>query len=107
MNTVFHDIEQVKVSLNDIKFDILKIIEPYDGRLNKYNNANDANKIHYLFSSYFDDLTNQNKIQEYLISKTFRESSITYELSIKMDVDRSPKKLRIHVGNYQRNKIER
>lgn len=89
-----------RISLQDIKFDLLKIIEPYDGVLHgeaTYKRVSD------LFGSYLGDLKNWRMIADYTIASTERENSITLDVAVKLSVDRSPKKLKIHVGLYKSN----
>jgi hypothetical protein len=81
---------QNRISINDIKWDLIKIIEPHDGRL-----------VNNLFTSYLKDLQKERKIQDYNIVSSLRDTAITYDIAIKLNADRSPKKLKIHVGTYQ------
>lgn len=85
------------ININDIKYDLLKIIEPWDGILE--NGQSDP--VYRLFSSYLLDLRKANYIKEFTINSTDRESAITYDVAVKFSVDRSPKKLKIHVGTFQ------
>ena len=90
---------QNRISIKDIKYDLIKIIEPYDGILEaKHTNEKIVNK---LFTSYLMDLVKQRKIQEFTITSSIRDTAITYDVAIKVNADRSPKKLKIHVGIFQ------
>lgn len=90
---------QNRISINDIKWDLIKIIEPHDGRL---ENKQDGTKIvNNLFTSYLKDLQKERKIQDYNIVSSLRDTAITYDIAIKLNADRSPKKLKIHVGTYK------
>ncbi len=90
---------QTRISINDIKWDLIKIIEPHDGRL---ENKQDGTKIvNNLFTIYLRDLQKERKIQDYSIISSLRDTAITYDIAIKLNADRSPKKLKIHVGTYQ------
>jgi len=91
--------DQTRVSINDIKFDLIKIIEPYDGILEQKPES--ESKIRNLFTSYLGDLKVEDKIQDYTILSTIRDTAITYDVSVKMAADRSAKKLKIHVGVFQ------
>lgn len=89
-----------RISLQDIKYDLLKIIEPYDGILygeKTYNRVTD------LFDAYLGDLKSSRLIADYTILSTERENSITLDVAVKLSADRSPKKLKIHVGLYKSN----
>ena len=82
-------------NINDIKYDLLKIIAPYDGYM--YNDT-DTNKLVSVFNAYLGDLKGSWKIFSYDIVNTEKENAITFDIQIKMQKDRSPKKLKIHVG---------
>tara|TARA_B100001113_G_C21090936_1_gene614291 strand:- start:830 stop:1165 length:336 start_codon:yes stop_codon:yes gene_type:complete len=89
-----------RISLQDIKFDLLKIIEPYDGVL--YGETTYA-LVTDLFDKYLGDLKNWRMIADYTIASTERDNSITLDVAVKLSADRSPKKLKIHVGLYKSN----
>ena len=90
---------QNRISINDIKWDLIKIIEPYDGRIE--NKAGSDTAVSSSFTSYLSDLKQQGKIQDFNIVSSLRETAITYDIAIKLSADRSPKKLKIHVGIFQ------
>ena len=90
---------QNRISVNDIKYDLIKIIEPYDGRLENKEPAGTI--VSEIFQSYLKDLQKQRKVQDFEIFTTKRDTAFTYDISVKLDVERSPKKLKIHVGTYQ------
>ncbi len=85
-------------SIQNVKHDLLKIIEPYDGYM---FNRKDTDKVRSLFISYLGDLRNSKKIYEYHIYSIIKENAITFDISIKLHKDRSAKKLKIHVGTLQ------
>jgi hypothetical protein len=85
-------------SLHDVKYDILKIIEPYDGYM---YNRKDTERVRSLVDSYLSDLKNFNKIVDYNIYSTVKDTAITFDVSVKIYRDRSPKRLKIHVGTLQ------
>ena len=96
---------QNRISVNDIKYDLIKIIEPHDGRL---ENKEDAGKtVSKIFRSYLEDLQKQRKMQDFEILVTKRDTAFTYDISVKLDVERSPKKLKIHVGIFQHPWVEK
>ena len=85
------------ININDVKFDLLKIIEPWDGILEQ----NQSGPVYKLFSAYLSDLRREHKIREFTITSTNRDTAITYDVAVKFSADRSPKKLKIHVGTFQ------
>jgi len=90
---------QNRISINDVKWDLIKIIEPYDGKL--ANKKDSESPVQNLFTSYLNDLKKEGKIQDFNIVSSIRETAITYDIAIKLSIDRSPKKLKIHVGIFQ------
>jgi len=82
-------------TLPEIKYDLLKIIEPYDGLI---YNEKDTEKVTSLFQSYLGDLANSWKLREFNITSVKKNNAVTFDLTIKLHKDRSPKKLKIHVG---------
>ena len=90
---------QNRISINDIKWDLIRIIEPWDGRLE--NKTESEEIISKLFNSYLGDLAKEGKIQDFTIIGSIRDTAITYDVAVKISADRSPKKLKIHVGIFQ------
>ena len=82
-------------TLQDIKYDLLKIIEPYDGYM---YNQNSTNEVVRLFNAFLGDLKNAHRIREYEITATDKDNAVTFDIVIRIQKDRSPKKLKIHVG---------
>jgi len=93
------ELRQGRVSVNDIKWDLIKIIEPYDGIL--ATNKGSEEIIRNLFEKYLSDLKYCGLINEFYVNASIRQSAITYDVSVKLSEDRSMKKLKIHVGVYQ------
>lgn len=85
-------------SITDIKYDLLKIIEPYDGYM---YNRKETERVRSLFDAYLSDLQKFNKLQQYNIFYTVKDNAITFDVSVKIHKDRSQKKLKIHVGTLQ------
>ena len=98
-NMGFNKMRQNRISINDIKWDLIRIIEPWDGRLE--NKPESEQVVFKLFKSYLSDLCKQKKIQDFTIVGSIRDTAITYDVAIKISADRSPKKLKIHVGIFQ------
>lgn len=84
------------VSLNDIKFDLLKIIEPWDGALERTN----PKPVRRLFTQYLNDLQREKVIYDFSIDTSDRGDAFTFDVNIRMGPHRSPKKLKIHVGMF-------
>lgn len=82
-------------SLQDIKHDILKIIEPFDGYM---YNQKETESIKSLFIKFLGDLKRSSRLHEYSIENTDKDKAVTFDLTIRLHRDRSPKKLKIHVG---------
>lgn len=96
---------QDRISINDIKYDLIKIIEPYDGRLESKEGS--ELQVKKLFNSYLTDLSKTRKIQDFTIVSSVRDTAITYDVNVKINADRSPKKLKIHVGIFQQPWVEK
>jgi hypothetical protein len=97
--TSLFELKQGRVSINDIKWDLIKIIEPYDGMLDTSEIS--EKKVRNLFNAYLRDLKTVDLIQDYTILSTVRDTAITYDIAVKVNADRSAKKLKIHVGVFQ------
>lgn len=85
------------ISLNDIKYDLLKIIEPWDGVLV----AGKPGPVRNLFNAYLGDLSKEGLIYDYSIETTNRDNAITFDVHVRIAAHRSPKKLKIHVGIFE------
>lgn len=85
------------ISQSDIKYDLLKIIEPYYGVITHKQ----YDKVLNLFDSYLGDLKKDKAIKDYTITHNVNDTSITYHVGVKLSSDRSPKKLKIHVATFQ------
>jgi len=84
------------ISLNDIKYDLLRIIEPWDGMLEK----NSTKPVRRLFIQYLNDLQKEKMIYDFSIDTSNRESAVTFDVNLRLSPGRSPKKLKIHVGMF-------
>ena len=96
---------QNRISINDVKWDLIRIIEPWDGILE--NKPESEEVVFKLFKSYLGDLVKQRKIQDFTIVGSIRDTAITYDVAVKIAADRSPKKLKIHVGIFQQPWIQK
>lgn len=86
-----------QLNINNVKYDLLKIMEPWDGILNERQTG----PVFRLFNSYLRDLRYEGHIREYHIESRIRKTAVTYDVTIKFSEDRSPKNLKIHVGTFQ------
>ena len=89
---------KMRMSLPCLKYDLLKISEPFDGVLWEDNTADSVVK---LFTAYLNDMRRVRGIYEFEISYTRKETSYTFDVNVRLAPGRSPKKLKIHVGIYQ------
>ena len=85
------------ISLNDIKYDLLKIIEPWDGALS----PDKPHPIRGQFVAYLQDLQKENMIHDFSVDTSNRENAITFDVHVRIAAHRSPKKLKIHVGTFE------
>ena len=85
------------ITLNDIKFDLLKIIEPHDGILEHGK----PRPVRHLFVQYLRDLQKERMIFDFDVDTTNRDNAITFDVNIRLAPNRSPKKLKIHVGTFR------
>lgn len=84
-------------TIQDIKFDLLKIIQPYDGYI---AGPKQTAQVEKLFRAFLSDLQGSWKIREYELSSTEKENAVTFDINVKIHKDRAPKRLKIHVGRY-------
>ena len=89
---------KMRTNLQDLKYDLLKISEPYDGVLWENNTAESVAK---LFNAYLSDMRKWRNIFAYEVGFTRKETSYTFDVNVTLAPGRSPKKLKIHVGIYQ------
>ncbi len=86
------------ISMDNIKYDLLKIAEPYDGIMFEGSGY----LVNDLFAAYLNDLQDDNLIYSWSIpEEQYKENSVTYDVIVQLTEDRSPKKLKIHVGVYK------
>jgi hypothetical protein len=91
-------VSRAMININDIKYDLLKIAELYDGILQEGLGHLPAD----MFQAYLNDMRNDRWIHSYEITEVMlKEYSYTYDVSIQITNDRTPKKLKIHVGLYK------
>ena len=89
---------KMRTNLQDLKYDLLKISEPYDGVLWENNTAESVAK---LFNAYLGDMRRWRSIFAYEVGFTRKETSYTFDVNVTLAPGRSAKKLKIHVGIYQ------
>ena len=89
---------KMRTNLQDLKYDLLKNSEPYDGVLWEDNTAESVAK---LFNAYLGDMRRWRSIFAYEVGFTRKETSYTFDVNVTLAPGRSAKKLKIHVGIYQ------
>lgn len=98
MNQYQNQVSRAMIHINDIKYDLLKISEIFDGILQEGLGHLPAD----MFQSYLSDLREQEWVHNYEVNEiTLKEQSYTYDVSVQITKDRTPKKLKIHVGLYK------
>ena len=98
MSQHYNQVSRAMININDIKYDLLKIAELFDGILQEGLGHLPVD----LFQAYLSDLRGEKWIHDYDVSEiTLKEQSYTYDVSVQITNDRTPKKLKIHVGLYK------
>ena len=98
MNQYYNSVSRAMININDIKYDLLKISELFDGVLQEGLGHLPAD----MYQAYLSDLRGNQWIHDYEISEVVaKEQSYTYDVTIQITRDRTPKKLKIHVGLYK------
>lgn len=87
---------KTSTTLADLKFDLLKITEPYDGLLEVTN----THPVRKLFVSYLRDLQADKMIYDFSIDIESKTDTITFNVNVRLQNGRAPKKLRIHVRTF-------
>lgn len=96
--STYNNVSRAMIHINDVKYDLLKIAEMFDGILQDGLGHLAAD----MFSKYLDDLKEGRWIHGYEISEiVLKEQSYTYDVNVQITGDRTPKKLKIHVGLYK------
>lgn len=86
---------QGQYNINDVKFDLLKIIQSFDGYM---YNEKDVAKVSRMFHSYLSDLRSAHKLFNFSVQSSDKANAVTFDIQVTMNRDRSTKKLKIHVG---------
>lgn len=98
MNQHLQSVSRAMININDIKYDLLKIAELYDGVLQE----DLGHLVSDMFQYYLSDLRVDKWIHDYeILEVVLKEQSYTYDINIQITNDRTPKKLKIHVGLYK------
>ena len=91
-------VSRAMININDIKYDLLKISEMFDGVLQDGLGHIAAD----MFCKYLQDMCDQRWMHSFEITEiVLKEHSYTYDINIQITNDRTPKKLKIHVGLYK------
>lgn len=97
-NNYNNNVSRALININDIKYDLLKIAEIYDGVLQDGLGHLPIK----MFSLYLNDLCKDGFIHSFELSEfVLKEHSFTYDVNVRITGDRTPKKLKIHVGLYK------
>lgn len=92
------DTRAPSMNVNDIKYDLLKIAEMYDGLLQEGLGDLAAR----MFCNYLDDMCQARLVYNYEITDiVLKEHSYTYDINVRISNDRTPKKIKVHVGLYK------
>lgn len=98
MSQYHNQVSKALININDIKYDLLKIAELYDGVLQEGLGHMPAD----MFQAYLSDLRGDKWIHSFDITEiVLKEQSYTYDVSVQITEDRTPKKLKIHVALYK------
>ena len=88
---------RARIHINDIKYDLLKVAEPWDGIMCEGIEQRPLQ----LFRSYLKDLVEAGIINSFdLPGYETKDTSITYDVVVQITRDRTPKRIKIHVGLY-------
>lgn len=97
-NMSTYNVSRAMIHINDVKYDLLKIAEMYDGVLQDGLGYIAAD----MFCKYLEDMREGRWIHSFEISDiVLKEQSYTYDVNVQITGDRTPKKLKIHVGLYK------
>jgi hypothetical protein len=97
-NMSTYNVSRAMIHINDVKYDLLKIAEMYDGLLQDGLGYMAAD----MFCKYLEDMREGRWIHSFEISDiVLKEQSYTYDVNVQITGDRTPKKLKIHVGLYK------
>ena len=97
MSNEDRQMSRARIHINDIKYDLLKVAEPWDGVM--YEGL--EQKPLALFRSYLKDLVENKLINSFdLPGSETKDTSITYDVVVQITKDRTPKRIKIHVGLY-------
>jgi hypothetical protein len=99
MNNNYHNnTSRAGMNINDIKYDLLKISEMFDGLLIEGLGHLAAD----MFCKYLQDMCDERLVYSFEITDiVLKEHSYTYDVNVQITNDRTPKKLKIHVGLYK------
>ena len=97
MNNYHNNVSRAGMNINDIKYDLLKISEMFDGLLIEGLGHLAAD----MFCKYLQDMCDERLVYSFEITDiVLKEHSYTYDVNVQITGDRTPKKLKIHVGLY-------
>ena len=87
-----------RLSLENIKYDLLKIAEPYDGLM--YDGS--GYLVVGLFDAYLNDLCRSRLLYAYeIMHEEYKENAVTFDVMVQLTYDRNVKKIKVHIGTYK------
>jgi hypothetical protein len=87
-----------RLSLENIKYDLLKISEPYDGIM--YEGSGEL--VVGLFHSYLNDLCKNRLLYGFeIMEEQYRENAVIFDIMVQLTHDRNFRKIKVYVGNYK------
>ena len=91
-------VSRSRLSLENVKYDLLKIAEPYDGIMYEGSGP----QLGYLFNAYLADLRQDRLIYGYeILEEQYKENAVTFDVLVQLTYDRNSKKIKVHVGTYK------
>ena len=98
MSNEERQMSRARIHINDIKYDLLKVAEPWDSVMCEGVESGPLQ----LFRSYLKDLVDARMINSFdLPGFEIKDTSITYDVVVQITRDRTPKRIKIHVGLYK------
>lgn len=91
-------VSRSRLSLDNVKYDLLKIAEPYDGIMFEGSGP----MLTGLFDAYLGDLRRDRLIYGYeILEEQYKENAVTFDVLVQLTYDRNSKKIKVHVGTYK------
>ena len=88
---------KIPIVVHDIKYDLLKIMEPWNGRLTK----NSPGPVRRLYSEYLKDLAKSKLIKDHSIDIDKNEKSHIFYVNVRTLSKNSPQVIKIYVDYFR------